>query len=369
MVVNFPEILTQHLPRTASRLRRDLLDGLHLGGQIFVQRGPEVVVDVAFGEDSPGQVLTSDHLMPWLSATKPLAAVAVMQQVQAYRLSLETPVADVIPEFAVQGKAGIRVAHLLTHTAGIRGADLGWKPTTWSAALEQICGVRPEPRWEPGAKAGYHVDSLAYLQGELVRRLAGCDFQDYLTRHIFHPLGMDSSFVGIPDRSWHEHSGRLARLWNTAGPHTVEKTEYRERPVASLCRPGGNGRGPARELAAFYLDLLSPESRLLSREWISAMTARVRKNLFDHTFRHIMDWGLGFAVSSNRYGPDTVPYNFGRRCSDKTFGHCGNQCTAAFADPVHQLVVVVLFNGQPGEEKHQTRMRETLDAIYFDLGI
>jgi hypothetical protein len=33
------------------------------------------------------------------------------------------------------------------------------------------------------------------------------------------------------------------------------------------------------------------------------------------------------------------------------------------------LVVVVLFNGQPGEEKHQTRMRETLDAIYFDLGI
>ena len=42
--------------------------------------------------------------------------------------------------------------------------------------------------------------------------------------------------------------------------------------------------------------------------------------MYDHTFRHVMDWALGFIVNSARYGRDTVPYGFGPYASDRTFG-------------------------------------------------
>ena len=37
--------------------------------------------------------------------------------------------------------------------------------------------------------------------------------------------------------------------------------------------------------------------------------------------KHI-DWGLGFIVNSNQYGPQTVPYSFGLHASPDTFGRC-----------------------------------------------
>jgi hypothetical protein len=41
----------------------------------------------------------------------------------------------------------------------------------------------------------------------------------------------------------------------------------------------------------------------------------------------------------------------------------------ALVDPENQLVVIIIFNGMPGEEAHQKRMRATLAAVYEDLGI
>jgi CubicO group peptidase (beta-lactamase class C family) len=91
--------------------------------------------------------------------------------------------------------------------------------------------------------------------------------------------------------------------------------------------------------------------------------------MFDETFRHIMDWGLGFMVNSNRYGANTVPYGFGKHASDETFGHSGSQSSVAFADPTHRLVVAWVCNGMPGERKHQARAREINSAIYEDLNL
>ncbi len=101
----------------------------------------------------------------------------------------------------------------------------------------------------------------------------------------------------------------------------------------------------------------------------SAMTARHRVGLYDHTFRHEMDWGLGFILDSKRHGMETVPYRYGDHCSARTFGHSGSQSSAAFADPEHNLVIVLVFDGMPGETAHQKRMRACLNAIYEDLGI
>ena len=59
-----------------------------------------------------------DTLMLWLSAGKPLTAIAIAMLMERGQLSLDQSVASVIPEFAVNGKEVITLRHLLTHTAG-----------------------------------------------------------------------------------------------------------------------------------------------------------------------------------------------------------------------------------------------------------
>jgi CubicO group peptidase (beta-lactamase class C family) len=110
-------------------------------------------------------------------------------------------------------------------------------------------------------------------------------------------------------------------------------------------------------------------TQLISGRTIEAITARHRVGMYDHTFKHVIDWGLGFIINSNQYGAETVPYGFGRHASPGTFGHGGRQCCTGFADPEHDLAVAVIFHGSPGEEAHQTRMREVLSLLYESLGL
>ena len=82
-----------------------------------------------------------------------------------------------------------------------------------------------------------------------------------------------------------------------------------------------------------------------------------------------MDWGLGFILNSNRYGAETTPYGYGLHASEDAYGHGGRESSSAFADPTHDLVVIVIFNGMPGEPRHNQRVRDFNTAVYEDLGL
>ena len=91
------------LPRTRALLERGIEERLHLGGQLYVARGGTIAADLAFGEDRPGQALSPEHLMLWLSSSKPVAGVAVAQLWERGRLELDDRVGHHIPEFAQGG--------------------------------------------------------------------------------------------------------------------------------------------------------------------------------------------------------------------------------------------------------------------------
>ena len=101
-------------------------------------------------------------------------------------------------------------------------------------------------------------------------------------------------------------------------------------------------------------------------ESVQMMTARQRVGMYDETFKHTMDWGLGVIVNSDRDG-ESPPYGYGRHASAETFGHGGSQSSVGFADPAHGLAVGLVFQGMPGEKRHDRRLRTVLAALYEDL--
>jgi CubicO group peptidase (beta-lactamase class C family) len=363
-----------YLPHTRQALEDGIQEGLHRGAQLYVSRRGEAVADGAVGEDRPGVPLTRDHLMLWLSSTKPVGAVAIGQLWERGRLEIDDPVVCYIPEFAAHGKEGITIRHLLTHTAGIRMLDVGWPQDSWDQIIARICARKPEPRWPPGEKAGYHTASSWFILGEIIRRIDGRTFDRYVREEIFGPLGMRDCWVGMPlDRFLaYQEAGRIGAMWETDKPGAPSYGGDTEEKCTTI-HPGGNGYGPVRELGRFYEMLLNRGSfqgrRLLLPQTVEALTSRQREGIVDATFTHIVDWGLGFILDSKRYDVETTPYGYGHFASDRTFGHSGARSSTAFADPEHGLVVALVFNGMPGNEQHERRIRAALDAVYQDLGL
>ena len=384
------------LPKTLALLELGMHSILHPGAQLYISWRGEVLADVALGEARPGVAMQPETLTLWLSAGKPITAVAIAQLVERGILAFDDLVRRHLPEFAQNGKDAITIRHLLTHTAGFREADKLAENLPWDAMIARICATSLEAEWNVGAKAGYQTMSSWFILGELIRRVDGREAGRYVRENIFEPLGMGDSWMGIPADQIARYGDRMGMMYYSG------RTEFRVHPFwnaeedFAACRPGSGVRGPIRELGRFYealLDVLSerrtpfrPECRsgssdrraepefgapgqLLRPETLRELTARQRIGLFDHTFQHTLDLGLGFIVDSNRHGAGTVPYGYGRHASEATFGHSGSQSSCAFADPEHQLVVAWHCNGQPGEPRHQKRAREINSMIYEELGL
>lgn len=365
--------MTEHricLEKTRQVLEQGIADRLQVGAQLYVSKDLEPGTDLVLGERSPGKPMTAETLNIWLSSTKPITALAIAQLWERELLDLDDPVARHLPEFGAHGKDRITLRHILTHTGGIRMLNIGWPNASWEEILQAIYSRRPEPRWVPGQKAGYHLASSWFVLGEIVQRLDGRPFPRYVREAIFEPLGMEDSWIGMPLERFRAYGDRIGWMYSTEGETPAPRGWHREPHVVG-CSPGGNGYGPIRELGRFYEMLLSGGEldghRLISPQTVEALTTPHRVGMYDHTFKHKLDWGLGFIVNSEHYGAELAPYGYGRHASRRTFGHSGFQSSTAFADPEHRLVVALVVNGNPGEERHNERFRPIVEAIYEDL--
>lgn len=359
------------IPRTLAAIQTGMERGLHHGMQLFVSQHLRPVVDLAVGENQPGEPLTSDHLMPWLSAGKPITALAVLSLVEQGLWDLDRPVADLIPAFSVGGKESITTRHLLTHTAGIEAVALGWPATSWDEIIDRICSAPVKVANPSGDYAAYDPQRSWFILGEIIQRLRQRPIAEVLRSQFFEPLGMNHTWLAMPSDHYEMLSSRLGRVHvMTEGLLRANHAHALETVTAAA--PGSSCRGPIRELARLY-EMLLVEGHwngqcIVQPQTIQLMTARHRVARFDQTFQHTVDFGLGIVINSNRYGANTIPYGFGKHASEGSFGHGGSQSCIGFADPEHRLAVAMVANGYPGEVPHNRRFREILTQLYEDLG-
>jgi len=366
------------LQKTIELLEAQRAAGLHPGYQLYVSVNGNPVADVAGGlariesERGPALAMDADALVLWLSACKPVAAVCWAMLWERGLCGLDDPIAKYIPAFAQNGKSGITIRHVLTHSGGFPGVNTGWPRNNWTQIIEAICAASILEGQVPGRTAFYHPQSGWFVLGELIRVLDGRPFEQFVREQLFEPLGLKDAWIGMPVEKFAAYGDRISATHNTQqSPARIDPTFKEDRIVN--CSPGSNAYGPIRDLGAFYEMMLNQGrargSQFISAQTVAAMTARHRTGLFDGAFKHVIDWGLGFIINSNQYGVETVPYGFGPHAGVRTFGHSGNQSSCGFCDPERGLVVAWACNGQPGDAKHQQRANGINAAIYEDLGL
>lgn len=347
----------------------------HIGGQMYVWHDGVVKLDAAFGECSPGRPMTPDHWTLWFSSVKPLTAIGFAQLWESGRVEVKEPVSNLIPEFGVNGKQSVTWAHILTHTAGFRSADQMHEILPWAETVQEVCAAPLEMGWEPGRKAGYQTGSSWILLAESISRITGRPVTHHLRQHVLLPFQMENTQIGLPKNLVDDNPEWVAPVYRTDRGSVEPHSFWNSGVGKEIFRPGSNGRGPIHDLGRFYTGLLQilheePDApTVLSHRTLREMISRQREGLFDYTFMHKIDFGLGFVLNSNRYGVGTVPYGYGRHSSERSFGHSGVQTSCGFADPEHRLVVTWVFNGMAGERIHQQRARELNSRIYEDLGL
>lgn len=352
------------LPRALEVVRAGIDEGLHVGAQWYVSLGREVFADAALGWARPGVPMTPDTLMIWFSSTKPVTAVAIAQLWERNQLRLDDPVAEYIPEFGQNGKDRITLRQVLTHTGCFARALETRLDIPGPEAARALAEATLDEDCTPGRTAQYHPLSGWYVLGGVLSRVARKGFPRYLRDEVFAPLGLLHCWIGMPPQRYDAYGELIGHMHNTDTGTPEADPVFDSREACALAVPGGNGRGPMRQLGQFYEALMEGGEldgvRVLREPTVEAMVSPHRLGTKTPVGDEAAPWGLGIALDELRFGGHT---------SVRTFGHSGSRSSMAFCDPVHKLVVAVVFNGRPVPANDARRMFAFSNAIYEDLGL
>lgn len=166
------------------------------GVAVAITQGDRVLHVAGDGSDSAGAPVTGQTRMPIASVSKPFTALAVMQLVEAGKVSLDGPVRDYLPGFRIADPRGsaITVRQLLDQTSGITDSTLREKSLDQPDSLAGAVTRAQEATLatQPGSEHSYSNTNF-HLAARLVETVSGEPFAHYLRDHVFLPAGMRST--------------------------------------------------------------------------------------------------------------------------------------------------------------------------------
>ena len=247
----------------------NLASGADVGAAFCATIEGEAVVDLwgGYADEARTRPWVKDTIVNVYSTTKTMCALTALLVADRGELDFDAPVAKYWPEFAANGKADVKVSHLMSHSSGLSG----WKaPMTladmydWEKATALLAAQAPY--WEPGTASGYHAATQGYLVGEVVRRITGRTLGTVFRQEIAEPLGADFH-IGLPA----SEDGRVADLIppppgggimdgeqselvrNMSSNPPIDPMDTRTRAWRAAEIPAANGHGNARSIAGVHV--------------------------------------------------------------------------------------------------------------------
>jgi CubicO group peptidase (beta-lactamase class C family) len=170
-----------------------------VGASVLVARDGKVILERGYGMANlafrvPATEQTVYHIVgPML----PFTGIAVMQLVERGKLSLDADISTLVPSFPLQGHH-VTVRELLNHTSGIVDyhylGDAIDGTSRQPKALDEVIALFSNRPWvnEPGTTWDWSISGFALL-ADIVERVSGDTFDDYLRKNIFAPSGLKAT--------------------------------------------------------------------------------------------------------------------------------------------------------------------------------
>jgi len=279
--------------------------------------------------------MEKDTLFRMASNTKPVVATAVLILEQDGRLSVDDRAASHLPSFDNYRSRDITIAHLLSHSSGLRIGPIflpfdeeeakGETPTL-QGAVAKFGAVGPE--FEPGTTYSYNNAGFNTL-GAIIERASGLALEDVLRTRVYEPLGMTDTLN-------HEDPAKLARMATVYAGRKGDdgRVAWRQRftpgdpPDFPVIRASGGMISTAMDYARFL------QMYLNGGEYDGA--------------RVLTPASIAKATTSHIAAGDDGGYGFGWMVSsDGVYAHSGSDGTYAWVDPSRDLFGLV-FTQSPG---------------------
>ncbi len=139
--------------------------------------------------------MTPDTPLHVASVSKSITATALMQLVQAGKVSLDAPVSVYLPNFVNGSKISVR--QILDHTSGIPGHGHKDPIIHGDGAIttdEVFRKLNATPLFAAPGTTFEYANENYYLAAMIVQKVAGEPFATYLQNHIFGPAHMTHSY-------------------------------------------------------------------------------------------------------------------------------------------------------------------------------
>ncbi len=370
-------ISNERLERISSMISGAVEENVIPGAVAIVCRNGKIVYQKAFGysDVENKRAFKVDDIFRIASQSKAITTTAAMMLWEEGKFNLDDPVSKYIPEFKnpvlldrfymkdssyTTKPAGkeITIRHLMTHTSGLGygviDGDERFKAIYKKAGITDLFSTEPITIAESVKKLArlplHHVPGEKYTYSEgldvlgyLIEIWSGQSFDQYLSEHIFKPLGMKDTYFYLPETK----SARLVEVQTKdAQGNWVHFTDdfydvNYPKTGAKMFFSGGAGLSSTVFDYATFLQMFLNKGelngqRLLSRKTVEFMLMNQVGDL------HAKDagFGLGFAILNEKGAAD------GGKGSEGTFRWGGYFNTQYFADPVENVIGIIMKQTQ-----------------------
>ena len=304
------------------------------GAVVIAGHNGHIVFHRAYGNRTllpAPEAMTEDTIFDVASLTKVLAtAPAVMQLFEQGKCRLNDPVAEYLPEFAVNGKQDITIRELLTHYSGLP-ADVSLEDK-WAGRGEGIRrAFSSTPVSAPGAQFRYSDINFITL-GALVEKLSGLTLDRYQQRYLAQPLGVEMRF--LPPETWRS---RIAPTQYDQGVLLRGAVhDPTSRRMGGVAGHAGlfSSAGDVALYAQNLLDRLAGKPSHFPLQQITLEKMTTPAQPATGTALRGLGWDIESPYSSNR----------GELFPVGSFGHTGFTGTSLWMDPSSDTYVVFMSN-------------------------
>lgn len=192
LIIIFLNTSAQNLNENLSAIIQKYASSSELNGCIIIAQNQQILAQGSFGikKIDPKELNTLSTLFPIASLTKQFTSAAILLLQQKNKLSINDRISDYID--LPETMRNIKIINLMNHTSGI--------PDYWQNNIQNQKDsiyqffIENEALDFPTNTEFSYCNSGYFILGEIIEKVSGKSYGEFLGENIFIPLGMSNTF-------------------------------------------------------------------------------------------------------------------------------------------------------------------------------